>query len=67
MLTFPAAFDIISTLSGVKDLGNGDAQIAQLVEQWTENPCVAGSIPALGTCYFSTEWDISSVGRALDF
>ena len=26
-----------------------DAQIAQLVEQWTENPCVAGSIPALGT------------------
>ena len=24
------------------------AQIAQLVEQWTENPCVAGSIPALG-------------------
>ena len=22
-------------------------QIAQLVEQWTENPCVAGSIPAL--------------------
>ena len=25
------------------------AQIAQLVEQRTENPCVAGSIPALGT------------------
>lgn len=25
------------------------AQIAQLVEQGTENPCVAGSIPALGT------------------
>ena len=25
------------------------AQIAQLVEQWTENPRVAGSIPALGT------------------
>ena len=24
------------------------AQIAQLVEQRTENPCVAGSIPALG-------------------
>ena len=24
------------------------AQIAQLVEQWTENPRVAGSIPALG-------------------
>ena len=26
-----------------------DAQIAQSVEQWTENPRVAGSIPALGT------------------
>lgn len=24
-------------------------QVAQLVEQWTENPCVAGSIPALST------------------
>ena len=22
------------------------ASVAQLVEQWTENPCVAGSIPA---------------------
>ena len=29
--------------------GSQDAQIAQLVEQWTENPRVAGSIPALGT------------------
>ena len=37
------------------------AQIAQLVEQWTENPRVAGSIPALGI------WDTSSGGRALDF
>ena len=27
------------------------AQIAQLVEQWTENPRVAGSIPALGTIH----------------
>lgn len=26
-------------------LGNG--QVAQLVEQWTENPCVVGSIPTL--------------------
>ena len=39
------------------------AQIAQLVEQRTENPRVAGSIPALGILL----WDISSVGRALDF
>ena len=28
--------------------GNQNAQIAQLVEQRTENPRVAGSIPALG-------------------
>ena len=27
-------------------------QVAQLVEQWTENPCVAGSIPALTTSFF---------------
>lgn len=27
------------------------AQIAQLVEQGIENPCVAGSIPALGTIF----------------
>ena len=26
-----------------------DAEVAQLVEQRTENPRVAGSIPALGT------------------
>jgi hypothetical protein len=26
-------------------MGKGGA-VAQLVEQWTENPCVAGSIPA---------------------
>ncbi len=31
------------------DAKNAHAQIAQLVEQGTENPCVAGSIPALGT------------------
>ena len=39
-LKFPAA-----------PVGRGErfAQIAQLVEQWIENPRVAGSIPALGT------------------
>ena len=40
------------------------AQLAQLVEQRTENPCVSGSIPELGS---DTLWDISSGGRALDF
>ena len=28
------------------------AQVAQLVEQGTENPCVGGSIPPLGTTFF---------------
>ena len=42
------------------------AQIAQLVEQRTENPRVTGSIPVLGTLV-SYQWGISSVGRALDF
>ena len=28
--------------------------VAQLVEQRTENPCVAGSIPARATCYYWT-------------
>ena len=40
---------------------NHYAQIAQLVEQRTENPRVTGSIPVLGI------WGISSVGRALEF
>src|SRR5689334_9014824 len=34
---------VAPTISGSLKCG----QIAQLVEQWTENPCVAGSIPAL--------------------
>ena len=32
----------------LKNISFWYAQIAQLVEQRTENPCVAGSIPALG-------------------
>ena len=27
--------------------------VAQLVEQWTENPCVAGSIPTRATFLFT--------------
>ncbi len=41
--------------SGKKARGMREAvtgQVAQLVEQWTENPCVAGSIPALPIRYF---------------
>jgi hypothetical protein len=35
----------ISSISAAR----GSAQVAQLVEQRTENPCVGGSIPPLGT------------------
>ncbi len=31
---------------------NQCAEVAQSVERRTENPCVAGSIPALGTFYY---------------
>ena len=45
-----------------------DASVAQSVEQRTENPRVTGSIPVLGTLFVNKYlWDISSVGRALDF
>ena len=53
-----------------------NAQIAQLVEQRTENPRVAGSIPALGIFLCNSlvnygEYNLiracSSGGRALDF
>ena len=39
---------MISPLSVIQIIADRDAQIAQLVEQRTENPRVAGSIPALG-------------------
>lgn len=32
-----------------KNAQNCKGTLAQLVEQWTENPCVAGSIPARTT------------------
>ena len=55
----------VPATQSLKFLGTLNAQIAQLVEQRTENPCVAGSIPALGilNCLRAC----SSVGRALDF
>ena len=37
------------TVCGGRPLGPRDAQVAQLVEQRTENPRVGGSIPPLGT------------------
>ena len=36
--------------AGAKRFAKLNAQIAQLVEQRTENPRVTGSIPVLGTC-----------------
>ena len=47
-LKFACISDIINRALCETD-ARGFAQIAQLVEQRTENPCVAGSIPALGT------------------
>ena len=32
-----------------KIVDTANAEVAQLVEQWTENPCVGGSNPPLGT------------------
>ena len=38
-----------------------DAEVAQSVEQRTENPCVSGSIPLLGTSPEIVEWaEVSS-------
>ena len=38
--------------SGLQGPPRRIAQVAQLVEQRTENPRVGGSIPPLGTIYF---------------
>ena len=38
-----------SVVSRIGTIGKLDARVAQLVEQRTENPCVGGSIPSLGT------------------
>ena len=40
---------MISPLSVIQIIADRDAQIAQLVEQRTENPRVVCSIPTLGT------------------
>ena len=42
-----ALFNFLNILQPLVLLSNG--QIAQLVEQRTENPCVGGSIPPLAT------------------
>jgi hypothetical protein len=50
--------------------GRCNAQVAQLVEQRTENPCVGGSIPPLGTSLFNYLGVAASTGfpkRAPEF
>ena len=37
----------VALLSPPRDRASRPGQVAQLVEQWTENPCVTGSIPVL--------------------
>ena len=44
-LTLPASHGLIYAFPALRTLG----QIAQSVEQGTENPCVGGSIPPLAT------------------
>ena len=44
---------MISPLSVIQIIADRDAQIAQLVEQRTENPRVTGSIPVLGIFYLN--------------
>ena len=44
-------FDGKSTTLYLVDSKNGNAQVAQSVEQGTENPCVGGSIPSPGTTF----------------
>jgi hypothetical protein len=34
---------------------DANAEVAQLVEQWIENPCVGGSSPPLGTTFANLE------------
>ena len=46
---------MISPLSVIQIIADRDAQIAQLVEQRTENPRVVGSIPTGGTILLAPE------------
>src|SRR5713101_6582738 len=46
---FPSIFAKPDSARVPPGFGGQDAQVAQSVEQRTENPCVGGSIPSLGT------------------
>src|SRR6516162_4486960 len=41
------------------------AQVAQLVEQRTENPCVGGSIPPLGTTKSNTYETVGKIAKII--
>jgi hypothetical protein len=55
---FPAWFDIVAGIT-YKKLSHFQGEVAQLVEQRTENPCVGGSIPFLATIHRSTAFALS--------
>ena len=48
-------------VSGSSPDGRAKGDIAQLVEQWTENPCVTGSIPVI-----TTNGEVAQLVRALE-
>ena len=50
MINHDRRFRLIHTDESDSDTVMVSAQIAQLVEQGTENPRVTGSIPVLGIC-----------------
>ena len=54
--TFIRVFGVIGSTAGSNPVGQGSSpwgrangDVAQLVEQRTENPCVEGSIPSITT------------------
>jgi hypothetical protein len=48
-LSRPCCVQTIPFARGIPNRIEVPAEVAQSVEQWSEEPCVAGSIPALGT------------------
>lgn len=41
--------------------------VAQSVEQWTENPCVAGSIPARATFLYMLKFPVRNWNEGIQF
>ena len=62
----PSEISLAKAEEGKFNAGSFGGEIAQSVEQRTENPCVAGSIPALATNRLGQRWTgfIASKKRA---